>query len=91
MLHNVREITFQDIAQPIQRAGGDAFVMPEPGKLGFADVIGLVERLIWDALWRSRFPQFVKFYHNLSYSFGCFSFIIAVIWIQHKVPKSEPP
>lgn len=46
MLHNVREITFQDIAQPIQRAGGDAFVMPEPGKLGFADVIGLVERLI---------------------------------------------
>lgn len=46
MLHNVREITFQDIAQPIQRAGGDAFVVPEPGKLGFADVIGLVERLI---------------------------------------------
>lgn len=46
MLHNVREITFQDIAQPIQRAGGDAFVVPESGKLGFADVIGLVERLI---------------------------------------------
>lgn len=46
MLHNVREITFQDIAQPIQRAGGDAFVVPEPGKLGFADVIGLMERLI---------------------------------------------
>lgn len=46
VLHNVREITFQDIAQPIQRAGGDAFVVPEPGKLGFADVIGLVERLI---------------------------------------------
>lgn len=46
MLHNVREITFQDIAQPIQCAGGDAFVVPESGKLGFADVIGLVERLI---------------------------------------------
>ena len=46
VLHNVREITFQDIAQSIQRAGGDAFVVPEPGKLGFADVIGLVERLI---------------------------------------------
>ncbi len=46
MLHNIREITFQDIAQPIQRTGGDSLIVPESEKLGFADVIGLMERFI---------------------------------------------
>lgn len=46
MLHNIREIAFQDIAQPIQRTSGDSLVVPESEKLGFADVIGLMERFI---------------------------------------------
>lgn len=46
MLHNIREITFQDIAQPIQRTSGDSLVVPEPEKLGFADVVGFMERFI---------------------------------------------
>ena len=46
MLHNIREVTFQDIAQPIQCTGSDPLVVPEPEKLGFADVIGLMERFI---------------------------------------------